>query len=295
MAIPHKSQWLFSKIVGSFFIYNLLVIMWGAWVRISFSGDGCGNSWPLCDGAVLPTAAHREIWIEWFHRASTGIFGLVSLFIFFWSRRIFAESQLIKRLAGAVLLFTVSEALVGAALVKLGLVSQNASVFRAWVMGFHQINSLALTGAIYLLWRLSSGHQVMHIKPKVAWILSAFSLVAFTGALAALAGTLFPSLGLIAGLLSDLDTTSPVLVRLRLSHPTLAMIFGLVLLIWALRVRFNRWRHLALMISGAVLFGILTLVSLSPTWMKLGHLGITHVLFAGILDIFVLSRPEGRD
>ncbi|MEZ4640810.1 MAG: COX15/CtaA family protein [Caldilineaceae bacterium] len=34
--------------------YNLLVIMWGAYVRATGSGAGCGRHWPVCNGEVIP-------------------------------------------------------------------------------------------------------------------------------------------------------------------------------------------------------------------------------------------------
>ena len=36
--------------------YNVLVILWGALVRASGSGAGCGNHWPLCNGQVIPVS-----------------------------------------------------------------------------------------------------------------------------------------------------------------------------------------------------------------------------------------------
>src|SRR5690606_8937667 len=32
--------------------YNLAVIVWGAYVRATGSGAGCGSHWPLCNGEV---------------------------------------------------------------------------------------------------------------------------------------------------------------------------------------------------------------------------------------------------
>ena len=34
--------------------YNVLVIVWGAVVRATGSGAGCGDNWPLCNGQVVP-------------------------------------------------------------------------------------------------------------------------------------------------------------------------------------------------------------------------------------------------
>jgi len=35
---------------------NVAVILWGAYVRATGSGAGCGAHWPLCQGEVVPRA-----------------------------------------------------------------------------------------------------------------------------------------------------------------------------------------------------------------------------------------------
>ena len=44
----------FSLFAWSILAYNLAVILWGAYVRATGSGAGCGNHWPDCDGAMIP-------------------------------------------------------------------------------------------------------------------------------------------------------------------------------------------------------------------------------------------------
>ena len=53
--------------------YNVAVIGWGAYVRATGSGAGCGSHWPLCNGAVLPRAAEAATLIEFTHRVTSGI------------------------------------------------------------------------------------------------------------------------------------------------------------------------------------------------------------------------------
>ena len=61
---------------------NLLVIVWGAFVRASGSGAGCGNHWPLCNGTVVPKAPAVETLIELTHRITSG----VALLVVIWLR-----------------------------------------------------------------------------------------------------------------------------------------------------------------------------------------------------------------
>ena len=48
--------------------YNVAVILWGAYVRATGSGAGCGAHWPLCNGEVVPRAAGVATLIEFSHR-----------------------------------------------------------------------------------------------------------------------------------------------------------------------------------------------------------------------------------
>src|SRR5256885_8101381 len=63
----------FSNFAWGLLAYNLAVIVWGAFVRASFSGDGCGAHWPNCGGTVIPDLHRQSTLIEFIHRASTGI------------------------------------------------------------------------------------------------------------------------------------------------------------------------------------------------------------------------------
>jgi len=58
------------------------LIVFGAVVRVTDSGLGCGNEWPLCDGTIVPPLDNLTAWIEWLHRLFAvliGLFGLVTL------------------------------------------------------------------------------------------------------------------------------------------------------------------------------------------------------------------------
>ncbi|MCI5073379.1 COX15/CtaA family protein [bacterium] len=286
----------FCTSIVFFLIYNFLVILWGAWVRISFSGDGCGKSWPLCEDQFIPQAADMAQWIEWSHRLSTGIFGILALFLFLWGRKLYPKKHPVRTSLFFMLLFTLSEALIGAALVKLELVGNNASIFRAWAIGFHQINSLALTLCIFLSFIHS--HVVHQINPKLKHVyrplLVFLAAVAFTGALAALAGTLYPSMSLITGFLADINSASPLLVRLRLSHPVLASVFCVLTFLWLLKQQEQFSSHKFTVLGSylivALSFGWATLLNLSPIWMKLLHLSLAHATIIILSYAFLISK-----
>lgn len=272
-------------------VYTLLVILWGAWVRISHSGDGCGESWPLCHGQLIPGQAPGKTWVEYAHRAMSGVYGLVVLALFFWVRAAFVKGHPARWYAGAMLIFTITEALLGAKLVLFGLVSQNQSWFRTVAMSLHQVNSLLLTGMVFLTYLASSQPFRWHRR----WFLVLFLVIATTGAWAALASTLFPSTTLLEGMSRDFAADSHHTLRLRVLHPLVAILCAGGMALWMYLKSFEskadekRNRATAAILAVAVVFGILTLFSLSPAWMKLTHLAMAQISWIALLRWSALS------
>lgn len=283
-----KTSRTFAQVATVFLAYNVLVIAWGAWVRISFSGDGCGTSWPMCGDTLIPEFATKARWIEWTHRASTGVFGLWALAMFVWGKRRFAKKHPMHAPMLMTLLLTLAEALIGALLVKLELVADNQSVARVWIMGVHQITSLTLTGSIFftVLYARASLPVIGKDWVVALPVLAFFAATSFSGALAALAGTLFPSMDLISGILSDFDPSSHVFVRLRLAHPFMATFFCIFAALWIVSMKRSLVKArnmLYVFLAGNFAFGLATLLSLSPVWMKILHLVLAHVLCVSLL------------
>src|ERR1700750_3484173 len=73
--------------------YNVLVILWGALVRATGSGAGCGNHWPLCNGQVIPLSPRVDTIIEFTHRLMTGGSAFIVLGILIWVFRALGEGQ----------------------------------------------------------------------------------------------------------------------------------------------------------------------------------------------------------
>src|SRR5450432_3013436 len=53
--------------------YTLLVILFGAVVRITGSGAGCGQHWPSCNGGLLQMPQTLKTAIEYTHRVTSGL------------------------------------------------------------------------------------------------------------------------------------------------------------------------------------------------------------------------------
>jgi len=282
-------------------MYTILVILWGAWVRISHSGDGCGDTWPLCHGVLIPVAEQGKTWVEFAHRGMSGLFGFLVLGLFFASRKIFPVGHKVRFWAKLSLIFMITEALLGAKLVLFKLVGTNDSPYRTVVMALHFLNSIMLTGSIALTDDFSRGFKWVRrkaspwtfegLRPQRIFTgcLISFILIGITGAIAALANTLFPSESLSTGFVADLAADSHYLVRLRGLHPFFGLLFGgsIALTAW-LSVQLQkpeelefkkRSLQLALICGTGVLFGMATLLSMAPIWMKLVHLALAHSIW----------------
>src|SRR6266700_4200047 len=112
-----KRQFGFPQFAWCVLTYNLVVIVWGAYVRATGSGAGCGNHWPLCDGQVVPRAKSVEMLIEFSHRASSGVALALSIVLVVWAIRAYPRGHGVRISALAAVAFTISEALIGAGLV----------------------------------------------------------------------------------------------------------------------------------------------------------------------------------
>jgi len=294
-------QTRFRQLAFILIFYTVLVILWGAWVRISHSGDGCGDTWPLCRGQLIPEAARGKTWVEYAHRGMSGLFGIFILGLYWRARNVFPKTSPARKAALWSLIFMITEALLGAKLVLFKLVGTNDSPYRALAMGLHLTNSLLLAASLTLTWDFSKSvnwkkltqnpFETTALKTnKILWLcVLGFIVIGVTGALAALSSTLFPATSLAEGLRADWNPASHYLVRLRGLHPLMGLIIGgsLALMAWLsanlLKPEMIEAKSRSLRLAGillvGILFGISTLISLAPVYMKLGHLTLAYSIW----------------
>src|SRR6185503_3791042 len=127
---------------------TVVVIVWGAVVRATGSGAGCGSHWPTCNGQVVPLAPTTATIIEFTHRLTSGLALVLTVVLWVWSRRLFPAGHAARAWTLAALGFMVGEAAIGAGIVLLELVENNASVMRAVYQGVHLTNTMMLVGAM---------------------------------------------------------------------------------------------------------------------------------------------------
>lgn len=281
--------------------YTLLVIVWGAYVRATGSGAGCGEHWPLCNGVVLPNTEEIKTFIEFTHRTTSGLNLVFVVIGYFWARKITPKDSWIRRSAFLSLIAIFLEAILGAGLVLLKHVEMNQSIGRAISISLHLVNTLFLVSTLAsLVWY--SFHPVQGLKSAGKWIyrdrffriaLSVFILLGISGAIAALGDTLFPATSIAHGIEQDLAHDSHFLVRLRIFHPIIAVIWISLVFIWSKRfekIETNGIRTLLILgITLQFMMGVLNWVLMAPTWMQLVHLFVADLVFvvfwiSGLVD-----------
>jgi heme A synthase len=278
---------------------NLFVIVWGAYVRASFSGDGCGSHWPLCNGEVLPTTGLFKTLVELTHRLTSGVALLLVVGLVWRARRLFPRGHSVRRGAFWSLIFILLEALIGAALVKFALVAGNASIARAFVMSIHLVNTFLLLAVLSLTawWAMGGAPVRLRGQGKVGAIfavgLLGTLLIAVSGAIAALGGTLFPATSLSDGIRQDFSTAAHFLIRLRGLHPLLAVGIGLFIVAAAsyinnfLRPGQQRTKKLTSILTTLLLLqlaaGVLNVLLHAPVWLQLTHLLLADLFWIALV------------
>ena len=137
----------FAKYTWITLVTNFVVILWGAFVRATGSGAGCGEHWPTCNGEVIPRPEAIETMIEFTHRLTSGVALIMTVALVVWAVRLFERGHRVRKAAWTTLAFMLAEAALGAGLVLFGLVADDDSVARAVVMCMHLLNTLFLLGA----------------------------------------------------------------------------------------------------------------------------------------------------
>jgi heme A synthase len=287
--------------------YNLLVILWGAYVRATGSGAGCGDHWPLCNGEVIPRSPQAEMLVEFTHRATSGLALLLVVGLLVWAMRAYSRGHAVRLGAKLSMFFIIVEALVGAGLVLFKLVAGDDSLYRVVAIAVHLVNTFLLLAALALTAWWASGGAALRLAGRgpIAGALGAgmlgVMLVGAAGAITALGDTLFPARSLAEGLQQDFAETSHYLVQMRVIHPILAIGVGLYVvgLAWAIaRRRPGRVIELlAAALTGLFLLqlavGALNIALLAPVWMQLIHLLMADLVWIALtlLAAAVLAQP----
>lgn len=282
----------YARFAWGVLAYNLLVILWGAFVRATGSGAGCGSHWPLCNGEVVPRAPEVATLIEFGHRLSSGVALLLVAGLVAGAWRGFRRGHPVRLGAALSGLFIVIEALVGAGLVLLELVADNASVARGvWAAG-HLVNTFLLVGALALTAWWASEQPAPRLGGRgalgaaLAAGLAGVLVLGVSGAVTALGDTLFPAATLAEARAQTFSDTAHLFLRLRIWHPAIAVGVGLCVLVGTLRIAAQgrpTLRHLATGLAAVytlqLLVGLVNVWTLAPIGVQLVHLFLSDAVW----------------
>lgn len=278
-------------------VYNVFDILWGGVVTATGSGAGCGDQWPLCDGAAIPQSPQFHTIVEFTHRLISGGALIVIVMLLVWVWRATGRGHLARWTAGAALVLVLNEGFLGALLVTVAAHSASPTT-GVLLFSCHLTNTFLLVAALALTaeflsnprfgatTRLRRGSLVFPTLGIVATL-----LVGVTGSLVALGDTMYPSSNLLDAIREDFSAKAPLLLRLRWIHPASAFLAGAFIL-WLLVRAFRRSAPAKMRTLGVAvlvtlivqyLLGIFDVVSQQPTWLR-----ILHLLGANVFWIFLV-------
>jgi heme A synthase len=308
-AMPPSASPGFARFATGTLIYMILVILWGAFVRHTGSGAGCGSHWPTCNGVVIPRPESVETLIEFSHRVTSGLALLLTVALVIWSNRAFAAGHPARLASRCALLFTLISAAIGAMFVTMGWVEDDNSVGRAVSLTIHLGNTLLLVGALALAAWFGAG------RPRWEWrgqgavglamlaSLAAAMFVSMSGAVTSLGDTLFPVSSPSEAVREALSPTAHFLVQLRIFHPIIAMVSSVIIVaasMLAATLRPGRatraWATAAVvLVVVQMMIGLLAVALRAPTWIALVHLGLADLLWISIVLTAASALATGAE
>ncbi len=333
-----RGQRRFAKLAWIVLVYAVFTVLLGAFVRSSVSGDGCGTSWPLCDGGTLlphmpglekvsigdlfgkltnPGVYAGQIGevraellrkiVEFSHRSSTVPLVLGVLALFVSARFAFPRKSLVRVGTGIAVLFIVFESLIGAVLVKKGLVTNDASQMRAWMMPVHLISTFVLlTGLSMTAW-YAGGKAKLQLRGQGALGFLAFLglgltlWISLSGSFSALGGMIYQFASHEALFAAATDPNAPFLVAAKVQHPYsaagIAMVLSLVGgLLMHLRPSPDTRRFaygLWFLLTAQMLCGIVSVLLMAPPYMQILHLALADILWIDLLLLTASALAVG--
>ena len=298
------------KVALAALAWAILVVLWGAFVRATGSGAGCGAHWPLCNGEIIPHTHRIETLIELSHRVTAGLSVGLGALVAYVGVRSYEKGNRVRTAAIASLVFVLLEALIGAGIVLYKLVEHDDSMARAMSMPLHLVNTFFLVGALAMTawWASGKSPRPLILKNQgivslaIALAMVSVLLVATSGALAALGDTLFKPTSVRSALAQDLSGTANALVRLRLLHPFFALLAAATTTVAATLARVVRRnaetsllsRITIVLVSSQIMAGLLNIALLAPVAMQLIHLGLAELTWISLVLLGVAALSAER-
>ena len=257
------------------------LIVFGAVVRVTDSGLGCGSSWPLCNGTIFPPLNNVTAWIEWLHRLFALLIGVMGLATLVMAWRIYRHQRLVfGAIALAAILFVVQSTL-GALTVILHLPPTVVALHLGTAMLLLAALLIAVMSALYQ----PSEHHASDSVSVLTYITTALSLVIIlTGALVRGSGATLACVDwpLCYGAVFPVTQGSAALIHMLHRFAVVGLGIALLLLLWQVfQARRGYERQvitlaLAAYLTQAGIGALFVLSRAAPVW------GAAHVGFAAV-------------
>jgi heme A synthase len=286
-----KRDKLYTVSVVNLF-YLIFVIILGSFVRATGSGAGCGSTWPLCNGEIIPRPQHIKTLVELSHRLTSSGLVLIALFLAYLCYQ--RNKSSLKRVINVYLLFLLVEILIGAFIVVVGHVEYNTSIYRGLSVGLHYANTqLLLSSATVCMLSIVAYRRgedfVFKQKKKLYFLYGFFLFVGTSGAITALGDTVFPVASTQEAFSRSMTAGENILVRLRVLHPFFAVVFVGLLLFQVYKIKSatvsnsGLYMFIIFLILGQVIIGATNIGLLAPVWTQMLHLFVSLLLWVSLL------------
>lgn len=255
-----------------------LLIVLGAVVRITGSGMGCGDHWPLCNGRLFPPLDDIGTLIEWSHRLVAAVVSalVAGLALYTWRLRRSGFPGLapgvsrVSVMGYIALALLVVQVMLGAVTVWLEL--------PAWSVVLHLGTAMLLLATLLVAARGPALGVVgaQHAVPLLALTFVTVLFGALTANLGAAAacggfplcnGQVFPSAGGLA--------------HIHWIHRLLAYALAVTVTVWAIRRPSPASRALLALVVAQVALGAATVLMGLPPGLQAAHLAVGTAVWGG--------------
>jgi heme A synthase len=299
--VRHNNSRVFTNLALATTLLTAGLIVFGAVVRVTDSGLGCGNDWPLCDGRIIPPLDNLTAWIEWSHRLFAILIGLMGLGMLVLAWRSFRTE---KR-------FVLSTTIIAAVLYAIqSLLGRFVVVYDLppTMVTMHLGMAMLLLGAL-LLAVIASWHTPRQTYPRdhvtlLAYITTALTLVIIlSGALVRGGGATLACMDwpLCNGQLFPFQQGTLQTVHMMHRFAVAGLGLTLLLLLWYVNQtredRLLRWlavSALAVFLAQALVGAFFIWTSAAPVW-GTAHVGMAAVTWALLVAFSAIDTLNSRD
>ena len=283
---PARPSRLFTTLAFATAFLTVGLIVFGAIVRVTDSGFGCGNQWQLCNGTIFPPLDNLTAWIEWLHRlfaALIGAFGIATLVVAIRAYRggRIQRLPLVATVAAAILFFV--QSILGAIVVVLDLPPTSVTLHLGTAM---LLLAALLIAAIASVYRPAERPDASDRVTALAYVTTALSFVIIlTGALVRGSGATLACVDwpLCNGTVFPFEQGQLAIIHMLHRFAVAALGLSLLLLVgyaFSLRPTGNARRYALLALfaylAQAGIGAAYVLTAAAPLW------GALHVLFAAL-------------